>query len=81
MGRRKTQRKVAVTKAPEKVPRQFTCPFCSGEDSVSSILDREKGVGTVSCDACGSQYTTNISALDEPVDVYCEWIDACEEAN
>lgn len=44
-------------------------------------MDREINVGTVFCTVCNSQYSTRINALSEAVDVYSEWIDACEAAN
>jgi transcription elongation factor Elf1 len=30
---------------------------------------------------CDANYQTYVTALSEPVDVYSQWIDACEDAN
>jgi transcription elongation factor Elf1 len=30
---------------------------------------------------CGQKYTCNITHLSEPIDVYSDWIDACDKAN
>lgn len=37
--------------------------------------------GMVSCVACGEAFTTSIHQLCEPIDVYHDWLDACEEKN
>ncbi len=38
-------------------------------------------VANLSCKACGVAFQARIHALSEPIDVYHEWVDACEEAN
>lgn len=43
-------------------------------------MDRGTETGTISCRVCGEDYQCRISFLDDPVDVYCQWIDACEAA-
>ena len=43
--------------------------------------DRDRNVGFISCRVCQESYQTNINYLSEPIDVYSDWIDACEEAN
>jgi transcription elongation factor Elf1 len=30
---------------------------------------------------CDANFQTSIHYLTEPVDVFCEWIDSCEEEN
>ncbi|EJW70746.1 hypothetical protein WUBG_18348, partial [Wuchereria bancrofti] len=43
--------------------------------------DRERNVGFISCRVCLEDFQTNINYLSEPIDVYSDWIDACEQAN
>ena len=82
MGRRRKTAKFGVApKHKEKIPTAFDCPFCAGSETVACFMDREKQVGLVQCDVCHASFTTMINALSEPVDVYCDWIDACEDAN
>ena len=38
-------------------------------------------VGSVSCNICGERFSTKINKLSEAIDVYSEWIDACEAEN
>lgn len=38
-------------------------------------------VGSVTCNICGERFNTKIHKLSEAIDVYSEWIDACEAAN
>ena len=38
-------------------------------------------VGKVECNVCHESYSTSIHKLTEAIDVYSDWIDACEEAN
>ena len=35
----------------------------------------------MSCNICGERFSTNIHKLSEAIDVYSEWIDACEAEN
>ena len=43
--------------------------------------DRVRGVGSLSCRVCGAAYSRPVSRLDEGIDVYGDWIDACVAAN
>ena len=38
-------------------------------------------VGKVECNVCHESYSTAIHKLTEAIDVYSDWIDACEDAN
>lgn len=42
--------------------------------------DRTAETGSISCRVCGENYQCRINYLSDPVDVFCEWIDACEAA-
>ena len=35
----------------------------------------------IQCQICMEDFKCAVNYLSEPVDVYSEWIDACEEAN
>lgn len=35
----------------------------------------------MSCAKCGAHYEARITSLSDPIDVYSDWIDACEAAN
>ena len=59
----------------------FTCPFCNHENAVVAKMDQLAGKGMVECTICGQRYTTIISHLSEPIDVYSDWIDACDKIN
>ncbi|CAO4364580.1 Protein CBG11103 [Caenorhabditis briggsae] len=82
MGKRKSKRK-APTKAKAVVPldTQFNCPFCNHERVCEVKMDREKNVGYIACRVCSEDFQTNINYLSEPIDVYSDWVDACEQAN
>ena len=58
----------------------FKCPFCSHDASCEVKLDRSVDTGSISCRVCGENYQMRINHLTEPVDVFCEWVDACETA-
>ncbi|XP_047122331.1 transcription elongation factor 1 homolog [Hydra vulgaris] len=82
MGRRRAKRK-----APQKkkilgtLENQFNCPFCNHEKSCDVKMDKQRNVGHISCRVCLEDFQTPITYLSEPVDVFGDWIDACEEAN
>lgn len=80
MGRRKksTTKKV-VKKQRRGVATQFKCPFCNHEESVEAKLDYENEVGSLECRVCGATYSSTINYLSEPIDVFSDWIDHCEE--
>lgn len=43
--------------------------------------NRKDGTAVIKCRICDAAYQMMISSLSEPVDVYTEWIDKCEQAN
>ena len=82
MGKRKVKRKPAPKrKMIEPLDTQFSCPFCNHEKSCYVKLDHERKTGSIRCRICGEEFNTPITDLYEAVDVYNDWIDACEEAN
>lgn len=44
-------------------------------------MDKPRNAGRVSCRVCLEDFQCTINYLSEAVDVYNEWIDACESAN
>lgn len=53
-------------------PRSPLVPWC--------CRDKQAETGMINCRVCGETFQCRISYLNDPVDVYCEWIDACESA-
>ncbi|MEQ2277654.1 Transcription elongation factor 1, partial [Xenotaenia resolanae] len=82
MGRRKSKRKPPPKKKMTgDLETQFTCPFCNHEKSCDVKMERSRNTGVISCSVCLEEFQTPITYLSEPVDVYSDWIDACEVAN
>lgn len=82
MGRRKAKKKPPPKrKNIEKLDIFFTCPFCNHEKACEVKLDRQRNTGMISCNICMEAYQTTINYLSEAIDVYSDWIDACESAN
>ncbi|XP_077427066.1 transcription elongation factor 1 homolog [Vanacampus margaritifer] len=82
MGRRKSKRKPPPKKKMTgDLDTQFTCPFCNHEKSCDVKMERTRNTGIISCTVCLEEFQTPITYLSEPVDVYSDWIDACESAN
>ena len=42
-------------------------------------MNRPEQLGCLKCRVCGVAYQTRVHYLNEPVDVYSEWIDAAAE--
>ena len=42
-------------------------------------LDKKAGIGDLYCKVCGQRFQASINYLSAAVDVYSEWLDACEE--
>jgi len=78
MGKRKAKAKPPPKKAKEVLPSSFDCLFCNHEKAVSVTLDRKAGTGELSCKVCGQQFQTAINSLSDHVDVYSDWVDACD---
>ncbi|KAI9714761.1 MAG: hypothetical protein M1820_000050 [Bogoriella megaspora] len=41
-------------------------------------MDKKAAIGTLSCKVCGQTFQMAINYLSVPIDVYSEWIDACD---
>ncbi|GFZ45703.1 Transcription elongation factor 1 [Saitozyma sp. JCM 24511] len=79
MGKRKSSAKAAPKKKAEPLSTTFKCLFCHHEKAVSVKLDKQVMFGTLHCKVCGQHYSSPINNLSVAVDVYCDWVDACEE--
>ncbi|KAI8886929.1 Elf1-domain-containing protein [Backusella circina FSU 941] len=80
MGKRKTKRK-PQKKLKDKLDTTFSCLFCNHESSIECKIDQPNKVGHLTCKVCDVNWQCTVTYLDEPVDVYSAWIDACEEVN
>ncbi|KAK3827465.1 MAG: transcription elongation factor Elf1 like-domain-containing protein [Benniella sp.] len=80
MGKRKSARKPQA-KVKKTLDSQFDCVACFHEKSISCKLDYDQKVGHLQCRMCGVSYTCTINYLSHAVDVYHDWIDACEAVN
>ncbi|GMJ14700.1 hypothetical protein HRI_005139200 [Hibiscus trionum] len=81
MGKRKSRAKPAPKKRMDKLDTVFSCPFCNHGTSVECRLDMKNLIGEASCRICQESFSTVITALTEPIDIYSEWIDECERVN
>ncbi|KAG0130067.1 transcription elongation factor Elf1 like-domain-containing protein [Tuber indicum] len=80
MGKRKRPtRKPTIFKRKEPLATTFKCIFCNNQDTVACVLDKTTGIGSLSCRACGQRFKMSINYLSAPIDVYSEWVDACDE--
>jgi len=76
--RKKAAKKPTGPKKNEPLPTIFPCLFCNHEKSVSVKLDKKAGVGQLQCKVCNQQFQCAVNYLSAPVDVYSDWVDACD---
>ncbi|OWT41338.1 hypothetical protein J008_01279 [Cryptococcus neoformans] len=79
MGKRKAAKKPVAKKKAEPLSSVFKCLFCNHDKAVNVKLDKATMFGHLHCKVCGQKYSTPINNLSAAVDVYCDWVDACEE--
>ncbi|TKA73473.1 hypothetical protein B0A55_05948 [Friedmanniomyces simplex] len=81
--RKKSSRKPMGPKKRDPLATSFKCPFCDHESSVAVQIDKKNYIGVVDCRNCGQHYqsSSDMRSLMQAVDVYYEWIDACEDVN
>ncbi|VDP21328.1 unnamed protein product [Soboliphyme baturini] len=63
------------------LPTEFDCPFCEHPKTCEVLMNVKAKVGYIECRVCGENFQTSVHNLSLPVDVYADWIDACDEAN
>ncbi|WEW56304.1 hypothetical protein PRK78_001747 [Emydomyces testavorans] len=76
--RKKSSRKPVGPKKREPLATTFSCLFCNHENCVVVKLDKKLGLGDLTCKVCGQRFQTGINYLSAAVDVYSDWIDACD---
>lgn len=76
-GKRKSSAK-PQKKIKQKLDTAFTCLFCNHESSITCTIDKKASIGTLNCKICGQNFQCPINSLSEPVDIYSNWIDACD---
>ncbi|KAL3431534.1 hypothetical protein BDV09DRAFT_146138 [Aspergillus tetrazonus] len=76
--RKKSSRQPQQPKKKEPLPSTFACLFCNHENSIVVKLDKKLGLGHLSCKVCGQRFQTGINYLSAAVDVYSDWVDACD---
>jgi transcription elongation factor Elf1 len=81
MGKKKSRAVKIMKAAPLKVAKTFDCPFCSHTQSIEVKLRRPLCKATLMCRICKVSYEMRLLKIQKEVDVYCSWIDKCEEAN
>lgn len=80
MGKRKSSRKVQKAPRP-KLERVFDCPFCNHNKTVEVLFKKSESKASISCRVCTVSWETKMTPLMEAIDVYSDWIDACEHVN
>nr|XP_010916414.1 transcription elongation factor 1 homolog isoform X2 [Elaeis guineensis]XP_019707111.1 transcription elongation factor 1 homolog isoform X2 [Elaeis guineensis] len=81
MGKRKSRAKPPPKKRMDKLDTVFCCPFCNHGSSIECCIDMKNLIGEAACRICQESFSTTITALTEPIDIYSEWIDECERVN
>ncbi|KAH7321906.1 putative transcription elongation factor [Rhexocercosporidium sp. MPI-PUGE-AT-0058] len=76
--RKKAAKKPMGPKKNAPLPSNFDCLFCNHEGSVIVKLDKKAGVGALSCKVCSQHFQCAINYLSAAVDVYADWVDACD---
>ena len=76
--RKKSSKPASGPKKRGPLDTQFTCLFCNHEKAVQVKIDKKAGIGDLYCKVCGQKFQSSINYLSAPVDVYSDWIDACE---
>ncbi|KAI9646945.1 hypothetical protein NHQ30_004945 [Ciborinia camelliae] len=78
MGKRKAAKKPQGPKKKESLATTFPCLFCNHENSVVCKVDKKMGVGQLTCKVCDQKFQCAINYLSAGVDVYADWVDACD---
>ncbi|GAB7362076.1 hypothetical protein MBLNU230_g2110t1 [Neophaeotheca triangularis] len=76
--RKKAAPKPTGGKRKDALATSFKCVFCAHETSVSVKIDKKASLGSLSCKSCGQSFQSTTNYLSQPVDVYADWVDACD---
>ena len=52
-----------------------------GDAAWGTGSNKKAKLGQVRCSQCNVDWSTTTTALSEPIDIFCEWVDAAEEAS
>ena len=74
MAKKKTRKQI-VKKPGLKLETRFDCPICSHENVDHCKLVSKVKRGYANCSVCNATFSCEISNIDNPVDVYHNWID------
>ncbi|KAF2423308.1 Elf1-domain-containing protein [Tothia fuscella] len=77
--RKKAAKKPTGKKKNEPLPTTFQCLFCNHEKSVTVKMEKKQGIGFLNCKVCGQHFNSGINYLSAAVDVYSDWVDACDD--
>ncbi|KAJ2360573.1 hypothetical protein H4S01_005676 [Coemansia sp. RSA 2610] len=80
MGKRKSARK-PQGKKKSKLDTSFRCLLCNHEESVTVNMDKQQRIGTLRCKVCSARFESAVTHLSDAVDVYSDWVDACNQVN
>ncbi|KAK8221099.1 hypothetical protein HDK77DRAFT_205594 [Phyllosticta capitalensis] len=76
--RKKSSRGPVAPKKREGLATVFQCLFCNHEKSVTIQMDKKGNIGNLQCKVCGVNFQQPITSISQPIDVYYEWVDACD---
>ena len=80
MGKRKSSKPEPKRKR-YVLPTEFDCPSCNYSKCIEVRMYRKKMEGEIKCRICAITYKSGISPIMEPADLYCVWVDECEQLN
>jgi len=69
------RRKRKIVRIPKKrLPDIFSCSKC-GINTVRVVMNKVKQIAIVKCGNCGLQAEFSTIYADQPIDIYCKFID------
>jgi len=70
----------AITSALFRAKCRFQWRQLAGRSKEELTCSDEKArIGYLSCKICGQNFSADTDTLSQPIDVYSQWIDACED--
>lgn len=70
-----------MKKKHAKLDTVFDCPYCGYQKTVNVFIDTVVRIGKLQCGNCGASFEASVNRLEEEIDVYAKWIDACDAAS
>ncbi|KCV68913.1 hypothetical protein H696_04334 [Fonticula alba] len=85
MGKKTRARRQPKKRVVIPLSTTFTCPFCNHEKAIEVTINRKERVAMLACVICKLEpkgpFTMQIRALDQPIDIYANFIQECERIN